>query len=109
MMRPWLKREPVRPMPTSEVSLAARRFGRLTVPVGRSTMGIGILAAAGGGFSCLQELLVGTFFGVGVLALVTEFGIQLVFIGHALAHGYRLQPRHDESWRHGLPKPRRRP
>ena len=106
-MRPRLKREPVQPIPTPEVSLAARRFGRLTVPVGRSTMGVGVLTAAAGGFSCLQELLVGTFFGVGVLALVTEFGIQLVFIGHALAHGYRLQPRHDESWRRSLPRRRR--
>lgn len=95
-------------MPMSNSSLAPRRLGRLSRPLGRSTMGIGLLTAAAGGFSALQELLVGTFFGVGVLALIAEFGIQLVFIGHALAHGYRLEPRHDESWRRCLPGPRRR-
>lgn len=91
-------------MTLSHSTLSPRR--RLSGVVGRSTMAIGVLTAAAGGFSCLQEMLVGTFFGVGVLALVTEFGIQLAFIGHAMAHGYRLQPRHDESWRRRLPQRR---
>jgi hypothetical protein len=91
-----------------DTSPPASRFGRFSRPVGRATMAVGIVTAFLGGYSCLQEALVGTFFGVGTLALVTEFGIQLVLIGHAITHGYRLEPRHDESWRQRLPKPRRR-
>lgn len=90
-----------------ESSPPVNRWGRFATPVGRTTMGGGVLAAFFGGYAALQELVVGTFFSVGTMALVAEFGIQLVFIGHAIAHRYRLQPRHDESWRRALPKPGR--
>ena len=93
-------------MSSIDTSAYVSRFGRYSGPVGRATMGGGVVTALLGGVACLQELVVGTFFGVGTLALITEFGIQLVFIGHAIAHHYRLEPRHDESWRRALPKRR---